>query len=106
MIYHYIPLKRVLETHACLYTILCGIYCVILDITSHMLVHFTLYIPSVCIIITSPCVCIKLTSYMYDSTKKPVITLCLLVLRTKYSLTLLLSLTVLNIIFDPYESHK
>ena len=42
---------------------------------------------------------------MSDSQHTPVVPLCLLFSGTKYSLTLLLSLTFLNIYFDWNDSH-
>ena len=70
-----------------------------------LLVRFTLSIPCVIVILTILCVCIILTPWMYDFWHTPVVRLYLLVSGTKYSLTLILSLTFLKVLFDWDDSH-
>ena len=70
-----------------------------------LIICFILSIPSVCLILTSLCVCLILTLWMSYYQHTPVVYLCLLVSGTKYSLTLLLSLTLFNILFDWNDSH-
>ena len=72
---------------------------------SRLLVCFTLSIPSVYLILASPCVCIILTLWVSDSQHAHVVPFWLLVSVTKYSLNLLLSITLLNIRFDWDDSH-
>ena len=57
------------------------------------------------LILTSPCVCFILTPWVYDSQHTHVVPLYLLVSGTKYSPTLFLSITFLNIIFDWDDFH-
>ena len=51
------------------------------------------------------CVCCILTLFMSDRKHTHVVPLCLLVSGIKYFLTILLNITLFNIIFDWYDPH-
>ena len=72
---------------------------------ARLLVPFTLSVLFVYLILNSSYFFLILTPWVSDYQHTHMVPLCLLVSGTKYSLTLLLSFTFFNILFDLDESH-